>query len=309
MSAEVLDVDAVYAARDPAAVEIEEITVERFGGDMGELLAIAITDRLEEVRLDSRPYFTVKSGSPGGNTYNIYGAAGAPAAEPTPKAATLRGTASEQRSDTRDGEKKVTRCLKRDDRKKCIEETVDVFACRKLTVTLQPVLRLIAREGGTLYAAEDTLLRSQRYCADERGKPSATDMTQSLVDEFAGRVRLDLAPEYRHEEVRIMESRKGLSKADSGAFKDAVRLTKSDQEAACARFAEMLAVYPEHSSVAFNAGLCAEREGRLEDAAGLYGRVMATSEGRDYARAGLDRVDSQIEAERQLERRYAAGRS
>lgn len=56
--AEVLTVEGVYPARTAGAVEVEEITVERFGGDVGEQLAIAITDRLEDVRLDSQPYFT-----------------------------------------------------------------------------------------------------------------------------------------------------------------------------------------------------------------------------------------------------------
>jgi hypothetical protein len=54
----------------------------------------------------------------------------------------------------------------------------------------------------------------------------------------------------------------------------------------------------------FNAGLCAEREDRLEDAIPLYERTLAGSNGRDYARAGLDRVTSRLRAERQLDRRY-----
>ena len=47
-----------------------------------------------------------------------------------------------------------------------------------------------------------------------------------------------------------------------------------------------------------------EREDRLEDAILLYERTLAGSNGRDYARAGLDRVTSRLRAERQLDRRY-----
>lgn len=307
--AEVLTVEGVYPARTAGAVEIEEITVERFGGDVGEQLAIAITDRLEDVRLDSQPYFTIKSATGGGNTYHIYGAAGAaPEEAPAgPVGATLRGTASGEVSEVRDGSEKRTRCVRRDDNKKCIEETVDVFRCRKMTVRFSPSLRLIAREGGTLYAADDDLVQSQRYCANDKSEPSPARMMDSMVDEFAQRVRYDLAPEFRRADVRIMESRKGLANADSSAFRETVRLTKSDQAAACAQFEAMLASYPDHASLLFNAGLCAERDGRLEEAAELYQRTRMTADGRAYAQAGLDRVASRMRAERQLDRRYPPG--
>lgn len=309
--AEVLTVEGVYPARKAGAVEVEEITVERFGGDVGEQLAIAITDRLEDVWLDSQPYFTIKSATGGGNTYHIYGAAGGAAKASSmhngPVAATLRGTASGEVSDVRDGSTKRTRCVRRDDDKKCIEETVDVFRCRKITVHFSPSLRLIAREGGTLYAADDDLTQSQRYCANDKSEPSPARMMDSMVDEFAIRVRYDLAPEFRRGDVRIMESRKGLAKADSSAFRETVRLTKSDQAAACAQFEAMLTSYPDHASLLFNAGLCAERDGRLEEAAELYRRTLARSDGRAYAQAGLDRVASRMRAERQLDRRYPPG--
>ena len=307
--AEVLTVEGVYPARTAGAVEVEEITVERFGGDVGEQLAIAITDRLEDVRLDSQPYFTIKSATGGGNTYHIYGAAGAAPEQALsgPVGATLRGTASGEVSEVRDGSEKRTRCVRRDDNKKCIEETVDVFRCRKMTVRFSPSLRLIAREGGTLYAADDDLVQSQRYCANDKSEPSPARMMDSMVDEFAQRVRYDLAPEFRREDVRIMESRKGLANADSSAFRETVRLTKSDQAAACAQFEAMLPSYPDHASLLFNAGLCAERDGRLEEAADLYQRTRMTADGRAYAQAGLDRVASRMRAERQLDRRYPPG--
>jgi hypothetical protein len=307
--AEVLTTEGIYPARKAGAVEVEEITIERFGGDVGEQLAIAITDRLDNVRLDSQPYFTIKSGTGGGNTYHIYGADGAApgAASSGPVAATLRGTASGEVTEVRDGSEKRTRCVRRDDNKKCIEETVDVFRCRKMTVHFSPSLRLIAREGGTLYAVDDDLARSERYCANDESEPSPARMMDSMVDEFAQRVRYDLAPEFRREDVRIMESRKGLAKADSSVFKDAVQLTKSSQAASCAEFEAMLATYPDHASLLFNAGLCAERDGRLEEAAELYRRTLTKSDGQAYAQAGLGRVESRMRAERQLDRRYPPG--
>ena len=299
VTAEVLTVEGVYAARQSGAVEVREIAVERFGGDVGEELAIALADRLEAVRLDREPYFTILAGQA-----RRYGYSTGETAARDYGAATMRGTASGEILDIRDGTKKRTRCVRRDERKKCVEEKVEVYRCRKLAVRFDPSVRLIAREGGTLYAADDTLTRAQRYCDDDKSEPSANAMMQEMVDEFAVRVRYDLAPEYRRENVRIMESRKGLEREDSASFKDAVRLTKTDQAGACGQFEALLAANPDHGSLLFNAGLCAEREDRLEDAILLYERTLAGSNGRDYARAGLDRVTSRLRAERQLDRRY-----
>ena len=47
VTAEVLTVEGVYAARQSGAVEVREIAVERFGGDVGEELAIALAKQVE----------------------------------------------------------------------------------------------------------------------------------------------------------------------------------------------------------------------------------------------------------------------
>ncbi|WP_226698842.1 hypothetical protein [Qipengyuania gaetbuli] len=308
-NAEVLTVEGIYAARDAGAIEVEEITIERFGGEVGERLAIALTDRLEGVQIDGERYFNVRAGSSGGDNIYIYGADTpasevAAAVEAGPVSATMRGTASGEVSDYRSGSTKKTRCVKKDEDKNCVEERVDVYECRTMTVSFSPSLRLIAREGGTLYAADGRHSQSQNYCANEYSQPSANKMMDALVDGFATRVRLDLAPEFRREDIRVLESRKGLAKQDSKDFKTAVRLTKNDQLAACIRFEELAGRNPEQVSAIFNAGLCAERDGRLEEAADLYGRALATGESKDYSEAGLDRVSSRLEAERQLSLRY-----
>lgn len=300
--AEVLSVEGVYAAREPGAVEIEEITIERFGGDVGEELAIALTDALTSVALDGQPYFTIKAGGRGGRYAGDWNGEGA-----APAAATLRGTALAEVYDARDGETRRKRCVERDERKKCVNEKVEIFPCWQMRVRLQPSLRLIAREGGTLYAIDDEAERIQRYCENENVAPSASDKMRAMVEEFAQRVRYDLAPEFRREDVRIMEDRKGLSKPDSAAFKNAVRQTKTDQDAACSQFETLLATNPDHPSLVFNAGLCAERADRLDEALDLYRRAESASSAQAYARAGLDRVTSRMDAAIQLERRYAAG--
>ena len=308
-TAEVLTIEGIYAARDPGAIEVEEIVVERFGGEIGEQLALALTDRLEAIALDGQPYFGLRAATGGGDRVYVYGAdtpagGNSPMERAGPVTATLRGTASSEVTETLSGTTKQTRCLRKNEKGKCVEKTIDVYECRELTVSLAPELRLVAAERGTLYAARDRLSRSVRFCGNDSSIPSALPMMEELIDRFATRVRLDLAPQFRREDVRVLESRKGLAKGDSAAFKQAVKLTKNDQLAACLRFNELAERNPGQASAVFNAGLCSERDGRLEEAAAKYRRALATGEGEAYSRAGLERVASRLEAEQQLELRY-----
>ena len=101
--------------------------------------AIALADRLEAVRLDREPYFTILAGQA-----RRYGYSTGETAARDYGAATMRGTASGEILDIRDGTKKRTRCVRRDERKKCVEEKVEVYRCRKLAVRFDPSVRLIA---------------------------------------------------------------------------------------------------------------------------------------------------------------------
>lgn len=299
--AETLPVAGIYAAETDAPSRARSIALDSFDGRWGERVAFAIDDALRGAVIEGRPYFAVTYAGPnsGGGSFR-YDRDADPNAARGGADAVMRGIADIDVRNEPDGTKDVEECAKRDDRDKCIEKQTVTYPCRLRTVELRPEVRLVARDGDLLYAKGDTLIASQRFCEDEDRPPAIEDVVKDLAYGFAAGVRTDLAPTYREEAFRILESRDGIAKADHNAFRAAVRLTKSDPDGACRAFAALEPSYPRDVSILFNLGLCHESKGELEDAVQQYEIVLGIKPGKIEAEDGLRRIASRQRAQQQL---------
>jgi hypothetical protein len=280
-AAETLPVSGVYPAGNDAAAALGSIAVERFGGDDGQQVGIAAADRLRAATIDGEPYFRVV---PEGSRAD----------------AVLQGTAAAEtrRRDSSPREENV--CVERDEDRDCIRREKRKIPCWEHVVRLDTTVRLVRTDGAVVYALDSEDELPQRFCeGDER--PSTERMVRTLAERRADRLRSELAPVQRAEQIRVMEDRDGLSREDGRAFRDAVQLTKTDNEAACAAWAALEPRNPDHPSVLFNLGLCEESRGRLREARDYYQRVIAGDEDDDYAKLGADRIEGRWRANAQLE--------
>ncbi|MFN3989243.1 MAG: hypothetical protein ACK4IS_03190 [Erythrobacter sp.] len=298
--AETLPVEGLYAAGADAPSRARAIAIAGFAGRGGERVAFAIDTALRGAVVEGRPYFQLTlSDSRFGDSYT-YDRDADPAARPGGVDAVMRGIAEVEVRDTDSGQKEVEECAVRDDRGKCTEKKKVFYPCRARNVTLRPEVRLVARDGDLLYAKRDTLTLSRRFCQDEQASPAVDDMIAEMAGRFAAMLRGDLAPTYRSEDIRLLESRSGIAKADHAAFREALRLTKSDVAAACDAFAALEANNRRDITVLFNIGLCFESADNLERAAEIYEAVLALSPRKPEPAAGLARIASRIRAEAQL---------
>lgn len=303
-AAETLPVEGIYAAGTDAPSRARSIALAGFAGRGGERLAFAIDTALRGAVIEGRPWFELTfSEPPRGATYT-YDRDADPAAYRGGADAVMRGIAEVEWRDRDDGTKDVEECAVRDERGKCTEKKTVTYPCRAREVTLRPEVRLVAREGDLLYGKGDQLIASQRFCKDEKGSPSVDSMVEQLARQFADAVRFDLAPSQRYEDIRVLESRSGMSKPNQTAFKAALKLTKNDVEGACRAFAALEATNPQNITILFNIGLCRESEGALGDAAARYEAVLALSPRKLEAQDGLSRIASRRRAERQLSIHY-----
>ncbi len=297
--AETLPVAGVYAAGTDAPSRARSIAIADFSGRGGERVAFAIDTALRAAIIEGQPWFDLTFTAPAfGESYTYDGSPQRPAAQGGPDAV-MRGIAEVEWRDVDSGEKQVEECAAKDDRGRCTEKTTVSYACRAREVTLRPELRLAAREGDLLYAKGDTLTASRRFCKDEKGTPSVDSMIADLAQDFALAVRRDLAPEYRAEDIRILESRDGIAKADHAAFKAAIRQTKTDSPGACRAFEALQAAHPASVSLLFNIGLCREGAGELEAAVRIYRSVLDLKRNKTEAVDGLARIASRLRAEQQ----------
>ncbi len=301
---ETVPMAGIYAAGADAPSRARSIAIADFSGRGGERLAFAIDTALRGAVIGGEPYFALTFTAPAfGDSYTYDGNPQAPAVSRGPDAV-LRGIAEIEWRDVDDGTREIEECAAKDDKGKCLEKKKVNVPCRARQVTLRPEVRLVAREGDLLYGKGDTLTASQRFCQNDEGKPSVDSMVEELARGFADAVRRDLAPEFRAEDIRVLESRKGMSKPDQAAFKAALRLTKTDVAEACAMFGELKAANPQSVTLLFNTGLCIERLGELDTAAELYEQALAISPRKLEPREGLARVASRLRAQQQLALHY-----
>lgn len=278
--AETLPVSGIYPAGNDAAAELRSIVVERFGGDDGQQLGIAVADRLRAVAIDGEPYFRVL---PEGSSAD----------------AVLQGTAASESSRRDSSPREESVCVERDEDNDCIRREKRRIPCWELVVRLDTTVRLVRTDGEVLFGLDSEEELPQRFCEGD-DRPSRERMVRTLAERQADRLRSEFAPEQRSEQIRVMEDRDGLSRDDGRAFRNAVQLTKTDRRAACEAWAALEPGNPDHPSVLFNLGLCEESEGRLREAHDYYQRVIGGADD-GYARQGAGRIEGRWRANAQLE--------
>jgi hypothetical protein len=284
-SAETLPVGGVYPAGNDSAAALGTIAVEPFGGVDGQQLAIAVADRLRSVTIGGEPHLRIiPRGNPAEADGVLQGAAGA--------------EASRRESGTREDEV----CVERDEDRDCIRREKRQVSCWDQVVRLDATVRLVDREGVLIHAFDRQDEQAQRFCEGD-DRPSREGLVRQLVARYADELRGDLAPAERFEQVRVMETRRGLSQDDGRAFREAVRLTKDDPDAACVAWSALEGANPAHAAILFNLGLCAESRGELHEASDYYRSVIAGGEDAAYARQGMARIEQRLRADAQLERR------
>lgn len=312
--AETLPVEGIYGARDAVPAEIETIAVERFSGNRGFALQDALTEALEAPVVEDQPIFSLVPAAlaPRSQVVVIREGSGSPdepseveiseAATGQPDAL-LAGHAGASVTDYRSNPKIERECIARDDEGKCTERRRIEIDCRELTVSYEAQVTLVDAEGSTIYRGSDLLSEKKRYCADEYSTPDPDAMIAGLENQFFSRVSLDLVPRYARETPRLMERRRGLSRSDRRVFKDALKASNGDINAACTAFRSLEEANPQHVSVLFNIGLCLESEDNLDLALDYYARALEIEPGKDYPTAGQRRIRSRLSGEAQLAER------
>ncbi|MBX7456954.1 hypothetical protein K3152_01725 [Qipengyuania sp. 1NDH17] len=288
--AETLPVSAVYAAEQDAPSEFQTIVVERFDGNEGTKFALALRNAIARARIDGEDYFEVRRDSAPG--------------EDAGQTAWINGTAFTEVERLQAGTTEERKCVRRDDDDKCVQYRTYTYSCSELSVRFTGEVQMLDAREELAYDRSFSTVDSKRYCRNESSVPSTSDMVTGMVDRFAWQVRRDLAPIQRHEDIRVLESRKDMDKPLRKPFKKALRLTKSNWEAACSEFERLNKAQPRHITLTFNTGLCREAVGDLDGAEELYDLTLELEAGKDYPTAGLSRIASRRRAAEQLAIHY-----
>ncbi|MEP3226468.1 MAG: hypothetical protein ABJO01_10870 [Parasphingorhabdus sp.] len=287
--AETLQVEGLYPARSSGIADIQSIAIDRFGGSDGTALAFAIEDQLSGVEIDNAAYFQV--------------IAGRSAVEPE---ATMTGTARTNIEEYETREYRQ-RCVERDENGKCETRKSIKVNCWKRVIDFEAQIRLSRfSDGQTVYAERKTDSKEETDCGRNESLSNSEDAVRAMINKAAYSVRRDLAPIERRENIRVLESRKGMEKATSKFFKAAVKMTKKDEQEACRMWGQVAANGAPHVSIAFNRGLCAEQEGALVKALDHYSEAQQLAGSKAEIGQAIRRVEGRQRALEDLEIRYAS---
>lgn len=279
-SAETLTVEGLYPARSPTAAQVESLVVERFGGRDGRELSFALEGMLAELSLYGQPYFRVVAER-----------------SSAPADAVLSGIANAV-TDNQSVEETRKECVEEDGNGKCLRKEDVKIKCQRRTVTLNPSLRMARIDDGAVVYQRQILQRDQIViCPDRPANRSVVDTVARLMGDVVAEVRLDIAPVYRSEAIRVLEVRKGLDKDQSNRFRDALKATARNPQGACDIWQALDGEVPGQSSVVFNLALCAEQRGELDDALVRYRQAQTLLPRERAINAAFDRITARQAAE------------
>ncbi|MEH6662235.1 MAG: hypothetical protein V7679_11365 [Parasphingorhabdus sp.] len=272
--AEVLSIEGMAPANASEFAEIQSLSIDRFGGRDGRALAFELEDRLSAITVFDQPYFTVIGGR-----------------SAVQSDATLSGnvTAGVEQFDTT---AKRRRCVERDDKDKCVTHKNIKVPCQTRIIDYRAQVRATRySDGRSLYTESFPDKNEQTICfGDDEDFVSSESVIRSMISGTASAVRDDLAPKEYRQDIRILESRKGMSKVEGNFFKAAIKMTKSDPAEACRMWDEADRNGQVHVSLTFNRGLCAEQRGDLDSAQALYEEADGFSRGKTEVTESLRRV-------------------
>lgn len=280
--AEVLEITWGRAAPAGEVAVLHGLAVAEFGGTDGAPLAAEIERRLAEAHdASGQSYYELfaldASGAAGNVEAVVDGNAGANIEE---------RRSQQRRRYCKESDKPRTDCDNKDKEERQV-------TCRTRAVSLVSDLR-IAREadGRVIYRRSVPRREEATWCPGDAAPGSSEEAVRRLIGSAAAEYMNDLEPRWQRGDIRVLESRKGLSGEQGERLKAALRTTKSSGEEACRIFDELAAEAPTQRSLMFNTALCAEMRGDYDAALVGFRRMGNDAQGAEAA----ERVRATIDA-------------
>jgi hypothetical protein len=277
-AAESVRMTGKFAAPNREAALLETLRIGRFSGQDGPQFELAVERAIADAVVDGRPHFDLVAGR-GGDADGV-----------------LNGNVTTGVQTNR-FKRKEKRCAERKDGK-CVREDEVEVDCTRRVINVNVDLRLARRDDGRIvYSVSKPRRDEASWCQGQNPPRTTEEAVRQTILSIATEVRYDIAPKVENYSIRFRETTRGLPRDLTRPFRDIVKMTQRDLRAACAAWQAMDAQAPNHPSIVFDLGLCAEAAGDFARAMAFYRRAAPLiGRGGNEATVGAGRVGRLIAA-------------
>ena len=269
-----------FAAPYRDAAMLDSLRVGRIAGEDGMQLGLAIERALARPDIEGQTHFDLVGGR-GGDADGL-----------------LNGNVVTGVQETK-FKRKEKECVEREGGKrdgKCLKEEEVEKDCTRRVINVNADLRLAGPDGRVLYSVSRPRRDETSWCRGQNPSRTTEEAIRGMIIDIAENVRRDIVPSVEDYSIRFRESTRGLPKPLERPFKDIVKQTQRDLRAACAAWAAMDVQAPNHPSITFDLGLCAESAGEYDKALAFYRRAAPLiGRGGNEATAGAERAQRLID--------------
>lgn len=317
--------NVLMPGRIDEAAKFKSVAVLPFDGTDGKEFSTLVESALAGVRIDDKQYFQIVDRSVMDKTLNemklsMTGVVDADTAARIGKMVGAKGiytgTVTKSAVNDEKSTKEKTKCesYRKDsmgkDTRECARWKDVKIACKSRLAYFEVAPKLVDVESSRIVFANTYRGNaSEEACeGEDKALPDETRMKQQVQEKAIQQLRMDVAPYYEVMEFTLKDSDKDIpSEAAKAKLKDGLSFAKGNRmDRACELWSEAKATVPNSVTLLYNLGVCAETQGRLEEARVLYQQIdrMQTKPD-DAITNALARVNVQIENRKKLSRQVA----
>lgn len=171
------------------------------------------------------------------------------------------------------------RCVEWKDGKRdgtCTKRAKVDLSCMRRVINLTVSVRLLrATDNMPVWSNNKPARDETTWCQGKALWRTTEEAVSAMITDLAQKIRLDVRPRWETYKVRFREDRDGMPKDIGNAFKDIVKLSNRDVTSACRQWVDLNGRLPDHPSVLYNLGVCAEASGSYADAQSFYRSAQA----------------------------------
>jgi hypothetical protein len=171
------------------------------------------------------------------------------------------------------------RCVEWKDGKQdgsCLKRAQVQLPCIRRVINLTVSIRLVRVADNLPVWSDNRDSRDETsWCQGKSPLRTTEETVSSMIRDAAQRIRNDIRPSWETYKVRFREDRDGMAKDVGNDFKATVKRSVNDLRGACADWAQLDKRQPNHPSILYNLGVCAEASGAWPDAQNYYRSAQA----------------------------------